>query len=166
MPDILQAAENKPYPSLILVLDGVTDPHNLGACLRTADAAGVCCVIAPKDNAVGLTPIVRKVACGAAETIPFIAVTNLARVLDKLKEQGFWVIGTSDQANDTLYQSKLSGKLVLAMGAEGKGLRKNTIKHCDLLVKLPMNGSVESLNVSVAAGVSLYEIRRQHGVIS
>jgi 23S rRNA (guanosine2251-2'-O)-methyltransferase len=146
---------------LVLVLDGVTDPHNLGACLRTAEASGVTLVVAPKDRAVGLTPTVRKVASGAAERLPFIQVTNLARSLDHLKELGLWVVGTSDAAQENLFGARLEGPLALVMGAEGKGMRQLTQKHCDSLISIPMLGKVESLNVSVATGVCLYEIVRQ-----
>ncbi|MCU7862207.1 MAG: 23S rRNA (guanosine(2251)-2'-O)-methyltransferase RlmB, partial [Candidatus Thiodiazotropha sp. (ex Lucinoma kastoroae)] len=144
-------------------LDGVQDPHNLGACLRTADAAGVNAIIAPRDRSVGLTPTVRKVASGAAETVPFIQVTNLARTLKWLKSEGIWLIGTAEEATQTLYEADLSGPLAIVMGGEGKGLRRLTGEQCDLLVKLPMAGSVESLNVSVAGGISLYEAVRQRG---
>lgn len=145
----------------LLILDGVTDPHNLGACLRTADAAGVNAVVVPKDKAVGLTPTVRKVACGAAETVPFVQVTNLARCLEQLKEQGVWLMGTSDKATSTVFQANLTGPLGLVMGAEGKGMRALTEKHCDVLLSIPMKGQVESLNVSVATGIFLYEAVRQ-----
>lgn len=148
-------------PPFLLVLDGVTDPHNLGACLRCADAAGAHAVISPKDNAVGLTPVVVKVASGAAESTPFVQVTNLARTLDRLKQQGIWLIGTADDADSTLYQTDLRGPLALVLGSEGKGMRRLTRERCDLLVRLPMLGRVESLNVSVAAGVCLYEAVRQ-----
>lgn len=147
----------------LLILDGVTDPHNLGACLRTADAAGVDAVIVPRDNAVGITPVVRKVACGAAESVPFVQVTNLSRVLDKLRDQGFWVVGTSDKAEQSLYDTDLKGPLIMVMGAEGKGLRRLTTERCDFLVSLPMAGDVSSLNVSVATGVCLFEAVRQRG---
>jgi 23S rRNA (guanosine2251-2'-O)-methyltransferase len=146
---------------LLLVLDGVTDPHNLGACLRSADAAGVDAVIAPKDRAVGLTPVVRKVACGAAETVPFIQVTNLARALKEMQDAGVWIVGTADEAEQFIYDVNLKGKLALVMGAEEKGMRRLTREHCDALVKLPMAGQVESLNVSVATGVCLFEAVRQ-----
>ena len=149
-----------PQP-LILVLDGVTDPHNLGACLRTADAAGVAAVVVPRDKAVGLTPTVRKVACGAAESVPFIQVTNLARTLDHLKQQGLWVIGAAGEGAQTLYDMDFRGGCVLVMGAEGTGMRRLTRERCDHLVKIPMLGQVESLNVSVATGVCLYEALRQ-----
>ena len=146
---------------LLLILDGVTDPHNLGACLRSADAAGVVAVIAPRDNAASLTPVVRKVACGAAEVIPFIQVTNLARTLKALQEMGVWIVGTPGEADTILYEQDLSGPIALAMGAEGSGLRRLTREYCDFLVKLPMAGSVSSLNVSVATGVCLFEAVRQ-----
>ncbi|MDB6061340.1 MAG: methyltransferase, TrmH family, group 3 [Verrucomicrobiaceae bacterium] len=146
---------------LILILDGVTDPHNLGACLRSADAAGVDVVIAPRDKAAGLTPVVRKVACGAAEVIPFIQVTNLARTLRDLKEWGVWIVGAAGEADALIYDQDLSGPIALAMGAEGSGLRRLTRELCDFLVKLPMAGSVSSLNVSVATGVCLFEAVRQ-----
>ena len=151
---------------LLLILDGVTDPHNLGACLRTADAAGVDAVIVPKDRAAGLTPTARKVACGAAETIPFIQVTNLARFLKQLNEQDVWIVGTAGETDINLYDAKLTGRLALVMGAEEKGLRRLTREHCDELVKLPMAGQVESLNVSVATGVCLYEAVRQRTLSS
>jgi 23S rRNA (guanosine2251-2'-O)-methyltransferase len=148
-------------PPLLLVLDGVTDPHNLGACLRSADAAGVAAVIVPRDRAAGLTPVVRKVAAGAAESVPLIAVVNLARTLRELKERGLWLIGTCDDAPRTLYDADLSGPTVLVMGAEGEGMRRLTREACDELVSIPMGGAVESLNVSVAAGVTLFEAVRQ-----
>lgn len=146
---------------LLLVLDGVTDPHNLGACLRSADAAGVNAVIVARDRSVGMTPTVRKVASGAAESIPFVMVTNLARTLGRLKAAGIWVIGADGGADELLYDTDVSGPLALVMGSEGKGLRRLTKEACDRLVKLPMRGAVSSLNVSVATGVCLYEIRRQ-----
>lgn len=148
-------------PPFLLVLDGVQDPHNLGACLRTANAAGVHAVIAPRDRAVGLTPAVRKVASGAAETTPFIRVTNLARTLRELKEAGIWLVGTAGEAGSSLYEADLKGPLALVLGAEGSGLRRLTAEQCDYLVCLPMAGTVESLNVSVAAGICLYEAVRQ-----
>jgi len=148
-------------PAFLLILDGVQDPHNLGACLRTADAAGVHAVIAPKDKASGLTSVVRKVACGAAETVPFIQVTNLARTIRDLQQQGVWMIGTSLETEQDIYQADLTGPLALVLGAEGKGLRRLTAENCDALVKLPMLGTVQSLNVSVSAGVCLYEAVRQ-----
>jgi len=148
-------------PPLLLVLDGVQDPHNLGACLRTADAVGVTAVIVPKDRAAGLSAIVRKVASGAAETVPLIQVTNLARTLRWLKEREVWIVGTDDQAPHSLYESKLTGPLAVVLGAEGTGLRRLTRENCDALVSIPMRGVVESLNVSVATGVLLYEALRQ-----
>ncbi len=148
-------------PPLILVLDEVQDPHNLGACLRTADAAGVHAVVAPKDRAVGLTEVVIRTACGGAEHVPFIQVTNLARTLGQLKKAGLWLVGTSDRAERNLYEADLSGPLGLVMGAEGKGLRRLTEKHCDYLVRIPMSGTAECLNVSVAAGICLFEAVRQ-----
>lgn len=158
--DLARFVEQADNPFL-LVLDGVTDPHNLGACLRTADAAGVDAVIVPKDKAAGLTATVRKVACGAAETVPLIQVTNLARTLKSLQQQGVWVVGTAGEATQTLYELQHRGALALVMGAEGKGMRRLTRETCDELVKLPMAGSVSSLNVSVATGICLYEIVRQ-----
>lgn len=146
---------------LLLVLDGVTDPHNLGACLRTAEGAGVDAVIAPKDNAVGLTPATRKVASGAAETMPFVQVTNLVRTMEKLKKEGIWFIGTSDKSDGDLYTFDFKTPSAIVMGAEGKGLRRLTEEHCDALVSIPMAGQVSSLNVSVATGVCLYEVVRQ-----
>lgn len=148
---------------LLLVLDGVTDPHNIGACLRTADAAGAHALIVPKDKSGGLTGTARKVACGAAEVVPFIQVTNLARTLKQLQEKGVWVVGTAGEAEQLIYDCKLAGPMALVMGAEGKGMRRLTRETCDELVKLPMAGSVSSLNVSVATGICLYEIVRQRG---
>jgi 23S rRNA (guanosine2251-2'-O)-methyltransferase len=153
-------AEQRNNP-LILVLDGVTDPHNLGACLRVADGAGAHAVIAPKDHAAGINATVAKVASGAAETVPYFMVTNLARTLNELKERSIWVIGTSDTAPATLYQTDLTGPVALVLGAEGDGMRQLTAKTCDALVSIPMRGAVESLNVSVASGVCLYEAVRQ-----
>ena len=158
---LLQLAEEKAAEGLFLVLDGVTDPHNLGACLRSADGAGVHAVIVPKDNSVGLTPVVQKVACGAAETVPLVMVTNLTRTLDKLQQQGAWVVGAAGEAEQFIYDLDLTGPMVLVMGAEGKGIRQLTRKQCDYLAKLPMAGEVSSLNVSVATGVCLFEIVRQ-----
>lgn len=148
-------------PPLLLVLDGVTDPHNLGACLRVADGAGVHAVIAPKDHAAGLNATVAKVASGAAETVPYFMVTNLARTLNELKERNIWIIGTSGDAPKTIYQVDLKGPVALVLGAEGPGMRQLTRKTCDELVSIPMHGAVESLNVSVASGVCLYEALRQ-----
>ncbi len=148
-------------PPLLLVLDGITDPHNLGACLRVADGAGVHAVIAPKDHAVGINATVAKVASGAAETVPYLMVTNLARTLGELKERNIWCIGTSDDAPKTIYQMDLRVPTALVLGAEGAGMRQLTRKSCDELVKIPMRGAVSSLNVSVASGVCLYEALRQ-----
>lgn len=148
-------------PPLILVLDGVTDPHNLGACLRVADGAGAHAVIAPKDHAAGINATVAKVASGAAETVPYFMVTNLARTLNELKERNIWIIGTSDAATHDLYAVDLKGPVALVLGAEGQGMRQLTAKTCDQLVSIPMKGAVESLNVSVASGVCLYEALRQ-----
>jgi 23S rRNA (guanosine2251-2'-O)-methyltransferase len=156
--DLLDGFEGPPF---LLVLDGVQDPHNLGACLRTADAAGVTAVIVPRDRAAGLSPVVRKVASGAAEVVPLIQVTNLARTLKGLKDRNIWVVGTDDQAEKSLYEADLKGPLALVLGAEGPGLRRLTKENCDLLVTIPMRGAVESLNVSVATGVVLYEALRQ-----
>ena len=151
-------------PPLLLVLDGVTDPHNLGACLRTADAAGVHAVIIPKDRSATLNATVRKVACGAAEVVPLVAVTNLSRTLQNLQKKGVWIAGAAGEAEASIYQQDLTGPLALVMGAEGKGMRRLTRENCDYLVKLPMLGSVSSLNVSVATGACLFEIRRQRGI--
>jgi len=159
--DLMSLLDELDHPPFLLVLDGVTDPHNLGACLRSANAAGVDAVIVPKDNAVGMTPVVRKVACGAAEVTPFYQVTNLARTLRELQQAGVWLIGAAGEADDNIYQADLKGPLALVMGAEGKGMRRLTREHCDLLVKIPMVGTVESLNVSVATGVCLFEALRQ-----
>jgi len=151
--------------TLLLVLDGVQDPHNLGACLRVADAFGVHAVVAPKDRAVGMTPVVAKVASGAAETVPYVTVTNLARTLRELKEDGVWIVGTDDQAGTSLYGARFDGPLAWVLGAEGEGMRRLTREHCDELVRIPMAGAVESLNVSVAAGVCLGETTRQRGAV-
>ena len=148
-------------PALLLVLDGVTDPHNLGACLRVADGAGAHAVIAPKDHAVGINATVAKVASGAAETVPYFMVTNLARTLGELKERNIWCIGASDDAPVTIYQADLKLAVALVLGAEGAGLRQLTRKTCDQLARIPMRGAVESLNVSVASGICLYEAVRQ-----
>jgi len=148
-------------PPFFLILDGVEDPHNLGACLRVADGMGVHAVIAPKDRAVGLNATVRKVASGAAETVPFISVTNLARTIRELKEAGVFVIGTTMDSESTLLNTKLDGPIALVLGSEGGGIRRLTAESCDALVTIPMFGSVESLNVSVASGICLYEVRRQ-----
>ncbi|TDS78124.1 23S rRNA (guanosine(2251)-2'-O)-methyltransferase RlmB [Comamonas sp. JUb58] len=156
--DLEEAGVTSP---LLLVLDGVTDPHNLGACLRVADGAGAHAVIAPKDHAVGINATVAKVASGAAETVPYFMVTNLARTLKELKERNVWIIGTSDDAPNTLYQVDLKGPVAMVLGAEGDGMRQLTRKTCDELIGIPMMGAVSSLNVSVASGVCLYEALRQ-----
>lgn len=148
-------------PPLLLVLDGITDPHNLGACLRVADGAGAHAVIAPKDRAVGLNATAAKVASGAAETVPYITVTNLARAMRELKERDIWLIGTTEDAEKSLYEADFSGPAALVMGSEGEGMRRLTRETCDVLVSVPMFGSVESLNVSVTSGICLYEARRQ-----
>ncbi len=158
IPELLQKIDGDPF---ILILDGVTDPHNLGACLRSADAAGVHMVIAPKDNATGITDVTRKVACGAAEAIPFIMVTNLVRTMKLLQEQGIWFYGTAGEAQHDIYQSDLAGPIAIVMGAEGDGMRRLTKETCDHLIKIPMAGEVSSLNVSVATGVTLFEVVRQ-----
>jgi 23S rRNA (guanosine2251-2'-O)-methyltransferase len=149
---------------LILVLDGVQDPHNLGACLRTADAAGVALVILPKDRSAPLTPVARRAASGAAEVLPILLVTNLARVLQHLKERGVWLAGTMDQADSDLYGTDLTGPLALVVGSEGQGMRRLTAELCDYRVRIPMAGTVGSLNVSVATAVCLFEILRQRGL--
>jgi len=156
--DVLDGVDG---PPLLLVLDGVTDPHNLGACLRVADGAGAHAVLAPKDHAVGLNATVAKVASGAAETVPYLMVTNLARALGELKERDIVVVGTAEDAPQTLYELDLRGPVALVLGAEGSGLRQLTRKTCDELVRIPMAGAVESLNVSVASAVCLYEALRQ-----
>lgn len=159
--ELLDAVEGAP---LLLVLDGITDPHNLGACLRVADGAGAHAVIAPKDRAVGLNATAAKVASGAAESVPYITVTNLARTLRDLKERGIWLIGTTEDADQSLYQADFTGPTALVLGSEGEGMRRLTREHCDFLVHIPMYGAVESLNVSVASGVCLFEARRQRSV--
>jgi 23S rRNA (guanosine2251-2'-O)-methyltransferase len=156
--DVLDGVTGHP---LVLALDGVQDPHNLGACLRCADAMGVHAVIAPKDRAVGITPVVEKVASGATESVPYVMVTNLARELDVLKDRGLFAVGLAGEAEDGIAGQRLDGPLVLVMGAEGGGMRRLTRERCDVLVRIPMFGQVESLNVSVAAGICLYEARRQ-----
>jgi 23S rRNA (guanosine2251-2'-O)-methyltransferase len=159
--DLPELLANLNKPPLILILDGIQDPHNLGACLRTANAAGVDAVIAPKDNSVGLTPVVHKTACGAAEITPFIQVTNLARTMKMLKEQGIWLYGTVEDAEKSIYATDLKGPIGLVMGAEGTGMRRLTRENCDVLMSIPMRGSIPSLNVSVATGICLFEIVRQ-----
>ena len=161
--ELLEGLEAQGVAPLLLVLDGITDPHNLGACLRVADGAGAHAVIAPKDHAAGINATVAKVASGAAETVPYFMVTNLARTLNELKERNIWIIGTSDDAPQTIYQADLKGPVALVLGAEGDGMRQLTRKTCDALVSIPMKGAVESLNVSVASGVCLYEALRQRG---
>jgi 23S rRNA (guanosine2251-2'-O)-methyltransferase len=156
--DVLEALTE---PPLLLILDGVQDPHNLGACLRVADGAGAHAVIAPKDRSVGLTTAAIKVASGAAETVPYIAVTNLARTMRDLKDRGIWLTGADDSAPQTLFKAKLDGAVGMVLGAEGEGLRRLTKDSCDQLVSIPMAGAVESLNVSVASGLCLYEARRR-----
>ncbi|WP_425220853.1 23S rRNA (guanosine(2251)-2'-O)-methyltransferase RlmB [Pseudomonas sp.] len=151
---------------LLLVLDGVTDPHNLGACLRSADAAGAHALIVPRDRSASLNPTVRKVACGAAETVPLVAVTNLSRTLKQLKQRGLWVVGTAGEAEQLIYDVDFTVPSIIIMGAEGAGMRRLTREHCDYLAKLPMAGSVSSLNVSVATGICLFEAVRQRGVAS
>jgi len=150
-------------PPLLLVLDGVTDPHNLGACLRVANAAGAHAVVAPRDRAAGITPTVSKVASGAAESTPYIMVTNLARTLDELKERNVWVVGTAADASQELYAAELPEAIAWVLGAEGAGMRRLTRERCDLLVRIPMHGGVESLNVSVASGLVLFESVRRLG---
>jgi 23S rRNA (guanosine2251-2'-O)-methyltransferase len=157
--EILEGVE-KP---LLLVLDGVTDPHNLGACLRVANGAGAHAVVAPKDRAAGLNPTVSKVASGAAEATPYIMVTNLARTLAELKERNIWIVGADERAEKTLYAADLPESIAWVLGAEGEGMRRLTRESCDLLVKIPMRGTVESLNVSVSAGICLYESARRRG---
>ncbi len=156
--ELLDAIEG---PPLLLVLDGITDPHNLGACLRVADGAGAHAVIAPKDRAVGLNATAAKVASGAAETVPYITVTNLARTLRELKDRDIWLVGTSDEVEKNIYDVDFKVGCAIVMGSEGEGMRRLTRETCDMLVSVPMFGSVESLNVSVASGVCLYEARRQ-----
>jgi 23S rRNA (guanosine2251-2'-O)-methyltransferase len=159
--DLTQALSQLNVDPLLLVLDGVTDPHNLGACLRTADAAGAHAVVIPKDRAASVDGVVRKVAAGAAEFIPVATVTNLARTLGVLKERGIWVVGTDGEAEQALYSADLKRPLALVLGAEGGGLRRLTKETCDFLVRIPMAGHVQSLNVSVAAGIALFEALRQ-----
>ena len=159
--DLIQGISQISGDPLILILDGVTDPHNLGACLRTADAAGAHAVLIPKDRAAAVDGVVRKVAAGAAEFVPVASVTNLARAIDMLKERGIWVVGTDAEALQTLYGADLRRPLAMVLGAEGAGMRRLTRERCDFLVRIPMAGQVESLNVSVAAGVALFEARRQ-----
>ncbi|MGM0480765.1 MAG: 23S rRNA (guanosine(2251)-2'-O)-methyltransferase RlmB [Pseudomonadota bacterium] len=162
--DLEAVLAEREQPALVLILDGVTDPHNLGACLRTADAAGVTAVVVPKDKSAQITPTVRKVACGAAEVIPLVVVTNLARALRELQRLNVWVVGTAGEATQGFYQVDYRGPTAIVMGAEGKGMRRLTRETCDELVAIPLAGSVSSLNVSVASGVCLFEVVRQrHG---
>ncbi|KPM83787.1 MULTISPECIES: 23S rRNA (guanosine(2251)-2'-O)-methyltransferase RlmB [Pseudoalteromonas] len=156
--DEIIAREETPF---LLVLDGITDPHNLGACLRSADAAGVHAIIVPKDKSAKLNGTARKVACGAAETVPLVQVTNLARTLREIKDAGVWVVGTAGETDTELFDANLTGPMAVVMGAEGDGMRRLTREHCDLLVKIPMAGTVSSLNVSVATGICLFEVLRQ-----
>ena len=162
--DLPAFLETCPAPALILILDELTDPHNLGACLRSADATKVHLVIAPKHHSATLTPLVSKIASGAAETVPFIAVTNLARTLQQLQQRGIWIFGATDKAEKSLWSMDFTGPMALVLGAEGAGLRRLTLAHCDYQFAIPMHGHVSSLNVSVAAGVCLYEILRQRDV--
>ncbi|HMD54347.1 MAG TPA: 23S rRNA (guanosine(2251)-2'-O)-methyltransferase RlmB, partial [Phycisphaerae bacterium] len=159
--DLDDIIDHLSVPALLLILDGVQDPHNLGACLRVADAFGVHAVIAPKDHAVGITPTVSKVACGSAESVPYVMVINLARTLRELKERGVWVIGADQSSTTDIYGVRLEGGLAWVFGAEGEGMRRLTREHCDELARIPMIGSVESLNVSVATGICLAETRRR-----
>ncbi len=161
--DVLDALTE---PAFLLILDGVTDPHNLGACLRVADAMGVHAVIAPKDRAVGLNATVAKVASGAADSVPYITVTNLARTMRELKERDIWLVGAAESAEHDLYSVKLNGALAWVLGAEGEGMRRLTRENCDELARIPMLGAVESLNVSVSAGICLAEARRQRGTLN
>ncbi|EFE24540.1 RNA methyltransferase, TrmH family, group 3, partial [Edwardsiella tarda ATCC 23685] len=158
LPDLLASLDHPPF---LLILDGVTDPHNLGACLRSADAAGIDAVIVPRDRSAQLNATAKKVACGAAESVPLIRVTNLARTMRLLQEENIWIIGTAGEADHSLYQSKMAGAMALVMGAEGDGMRRLTREHCDELISIPMAGSVSSLNVSVATGICLFEAVRQ-----
>ncbi|MFG1173232.1 23S rRNA (guanosine(2251)-2'-O)-methyltransferase RlmB [Erwiniaceae bacterium CAU 1747] len=160
LPDLLESLES-PF---FLILDGVTDPHNLGACLRSADAAGVHAVIVPKDRSAALNATAKKVASGAAEHVPLIRVTNLARTMRQLQDSNVWIVGTAGEADHDLYQSKMTGPMALVMGAEGEGMRRLTREHCDELISIPMAGSVSSLNVSVATGICLFEAVRQRNV--
>jgi 23S rRNA (guanosine2251-2'-O)-methyltransferase len=157
MEEVLEGIERP----MLLVLDGVTDPHNLGACLRVANGAGAHAVVAPKDRAVGITPTVSKVASGAAESTPYVMVTNLARALAQLKERNIWIVGADERADKTLYDADLPESIAWVLGAEGEGMRRLTRESCDLLVRIPMRGEIGSLNVSVSAGICLYESARR-----
>jgi 23S rRNA (guanosine2251-2'-O)-methyltransferase len=161
--ELYELVDKAEKDTLILVLDGVTDPHNLGACLRSAEAAGVTAVVVPKDKAAGITPTVRRASSGAADRVAFFAVTNLARTLKALKDRGVWLTGLADAATQDFYKLDLKGPLALVMGSEGEGLRRLTAETCDFLAHIPMRGAVESLNVSVAAGIVLFEALRQRG---
>ncbi|MDQ7015261.1 MAG: 23S rRNA (guanosine(2251)-2'-O)-methyltransferase RlmB [Gammaproteobacteria bacterium] len=156
--ELIQALEED---ALVLVLDGIQDPHNLGACLRSADAVGAHAVVVPKDRAVGITPVVRKVAAGAVESVPFFQVTNISRTLKTLQDLDLWVVGLAGEAEQNLYDVQLKGAVALVMGSESSGMRRLTRDGCDQLVKIPMQGQVESLNVSVATGITLFEVKRQ-----
>lgn len=158
IPQLLQQAGKNP---LVLILDGITDPHNLGACLRSSEAAGVNFVVIPKDNSVGLTAVVRKVASGSAERIPLVSVTNLSRTMKQLQDAGVWIFGAAGETDNSIYQCDFNGPVAIVMGAEGKGMRRLTRENCDYLFSLPMQGQIESLNVSVATGIGLYEVMRQ-----
>lgn len=159
--DLEEVLNSLSEPAFLLILDSVTDPHNLGACLRSADAAGVHAVVVPKDNSAPLNSVAKKVACGAAEHVPFIQVTNLARTMKWLQDRGIWITGAAGEAENSIYQTDFKGAIAIAMGAEGSGLRRLTREHCDQLTKIPMLGSVSSLNVSVATGICLFEALRQ-----
>jgi 23S rRNA (guanosine2251-2'-O)-methyltransferase len=162
--ELIEKLEQAEKDCLLLVLEGIQDPHNLGACLRTADAAGVFAVVIPRDKAASITPIVRKVACGAAENVPVVMVGNITRLLETLKPLGIWIKGAAGEAKDSIFQTDFTGKIALVLGAEGTGLKRITETACDSLFSIPMKGTVESLNVSVATGVCLYEALRQRGV--
>ena len=162
--DLLAMLEKLKEPPFLLILDEINDPHNLGACLRTAAAAGVHAVIVPKDHSVSLTETVRRVACGAAEIVPFVQVTNLARTMKQLQEAGVWLVGAAGEVPDNLYNTDLTGSLALVMGSEGSGLRRLTRENCDFVVRIPISGAVESLNVSVATGICLFEAVRQRKI--
>ena len=159
--DLDEVLDEVQGPAFLLILDGITDPHNLGACLRTADAAGVHAVIAPRDRAAGLSTVAQRVACGAADSVPYLMVTNLARTMRELKDRNIWLVGTDDQAAQTVHSVDTRGAVAWVMGAEGEGMRRLTRETCDVLARIPMLGSVESLNVSVATGVCLFETVRQ-----
>ena len=163
--ELLPLLEKSPGDPLVLILDGVQDPHNLGACLRTAEAAGVHAVVIPKDKSVGMTPVVRKSSAGASEVMPLFQVTNLARTIKTLKKAGIWIAGTSDSSTTTIYQQDLTGPLALVMGSEGQGMRRLTSELCDYHLQIPMAGVIESLNVSVATGVCIFEIQRQRNAL-